>query len=586
MRRVVPFSTRGIRRTAFRAASSALCFLLPYAVLSATDIPEPRIGGDGSRSTSYSGFTDSNLPIVVIDTRGEPIRYDIKIDADMGIIDNGPGRRNAVKDPFNDYHGPVGIEVRGQSSAGWPKKQWGFETRNPDGSNRNVSLLGLPRENDWILNAPFIDRSMMRNVLIFRLSREMGRYASRSRFCEVILNGEYRGVYVLLEKIKRDSRRVPISRLVPGDDQGDAVTGGYILKVDKPGNHYFQSRYPPYPGSRYPVRYQYHCPRDRDITDAQKTYIRNWMYAFEDMMAGPAFADPDDGYARYIDTGSFVDHLILNELAKNVDGFRLSAFMYKTRDSRGGRLHAGPIWDFNLAFGNANYYDAHSAEGWILIHFLTSGDSSLPPFWWYRLIDDPAFLRRIYERWTALRRDVLDVRRIHGLIDAMADTLTEAVGRNFEIWPGPGQPGTGFWPVPPVFYTFTTYADEIGFLKTWIADRIAWMDADLAGLARVGHSRTNPKPDAFLLHPNHPNPFNGRTRIRFELGREAEIRLVVFDAAGRHVHTLVEGLQAPGIREVFWDGASDSGHQVPCGMYVARLSDGKTTHTVKMIYLR
>ncbi len=573
----------------------SICFWIvtgwPFSVSQAEGVAHPAPEKNvkwvaGIQDGSAVQFQNTNLPVVVIETHGETIRDGIKIDAEMGIIDNGPGNRNALTDPFNDYVGSIGIEIRGQSSAGWPKKQWGFETRNDDGSNRNVSLLGLPPENDWILNAPFIDRTMIRNALIFRLSREMGRYASRSRFCEVVLNGEYQGVYVLLEKIKRDTFRVDIATLQPEENTGDALTGGYIIKVDKTGNDYFVSQYPPYPGLRHRVTYQYHYPKDDEITDAQKNYIRDWMYEFENVMASDSFADPNTGYAKSISVGSFVDHFILNELAKNVDGFRLSAFMYKDKDSKGGKLHAGPIWDFNLGFGNANYYGADVPEGWELINFLTSGDSFIPPFWWYVLAENSTFLHRVYQRWIELRQDVLDIPRIHGLIDAWADTLSEAVERNFELWPGPGEPGTGFWPVPEYFYTFMTYADEIHFLKDWIEARIVWMDAELANFAEAEGSQIVERPERFHLYPNSPNPFNGETVIHYDLKQDADVCLVVFDLTGREIRTLTQGRQSEGSFQVRWDGSSDSGRPVSSGMYIAQLTDGKGADAVKMILIR
>src|SRR5690606_9969158 len=136
----------------------------------------------------------SNLPIVVIDTQGRAIPDEPKILARMGIIDNGEGVRNSTGDPFNGYDGFVGIEVRGASSQAFPKKQYAIETRDADGEDVNVSLLGLPGEEDWILQGPYSDKSLMRNVLVYHLARRMGRYASRTRYAEVVLNDEYQGV--------------------------------------------------------------------------------------------------------------------------------------------------------------------------------------------------------------------------------------------------------------------------------------------------------------------------------------------------------------------------------------------------------
>ena len=193
-------------------------------------------------------FTASHLPIVLIDTEGREIVNDPKIEARMRIVDNGPGATNRVTDPPNAYDGFIGIEIRGSSTQMFPKKQYGVETRDAEGDNLSVTLLGLPKENDWILYAPYTDKSLVRNVLAYTLARRLGRYATRLKWCELVLNGQYAGVYLLFEKIKQDKNRVAITGLDPEDTSGDAVTGGYIVKIDKwegSGNERWASPHPP-----------------------------------------------------------------------------------------------------------------------------------------------------------------------------------------------------------------------------------------------------------------------------------------------------------------------------------------------------
>ena len=151
--------------------------------------------------TSYSQvtFTDSNLPIVVItQPSGQFINDLTRIVCDMGVIDNGPGIRNYMVNPYNNYNGKIAIEVRGSTSQQYPKKSYGFETQDLLGANNNVPLLGLPIENDWILYGPYPDKTLLRDVLTYDLSRKFGNYASNWRFCELVIDGEYRGVYILL----------------------------------------------------------------------------------------------------------------------------------------------------------------------------------------------------------------------------------------------------------------------------------------------------------------------------------------------------------------------------------------------------
>lgn len=148
-------------------------------------------------------FTSSNLPIVVITTKpGETIKNEPKITAEMKIIHNGGGIRNNVSDSGNIYNGKIGIEIRGMYSASLPQKPYGFETRDIAGNNLDVSLLGMPSENDWVLLANYNDKTFLRNVLAFELFEKMGHYAPRTRYCEVVLNDEYQGIYLLGEKIK------------------------------------------------------------------------------------------------------------------------------------------------------------------------------------------------------------------------------------------------------------------------------------------------------------------------------------------------------------------------------------------------
>jgi hypothetical protein len=274
-------------------------------------IPDRGFGQSG-RSIHYSDdqfFQSSNLPLIFINTNGQSIEHEERIVAEMGIINNGIGSRNYTDDTFNDYEGRIAIELRGSSSAGYPKPQFRFETQDSLGENLNVSLCGLPEENDWILNGPYNDKSLIRNVLAYNLSFELRRYASRTVYCELFLNEEYIGLYILMEKIKRDKDRVDISKLTESDNAGDELTGGYIIKIDKLDGENVGLWL-----SNYDTPYQYHYPKPDEITQEQKEYIHNYFNKFEDLMNSDDFNDPINGYQNFIDVDSFIDHFILNEL--------------------------------------------------------------------------------------------------------------------------------------------------------------------------------------------------------------------------------------------------------------------------------
>ena len=215
----------------------------------------------------------SNLPIIIINTDNQTILDDPRVVCDMGIINN-PHITNNSTDDYNEYDGKISIELRGSTSQSFPKKSYSFETQNVKGENNNISLLGLPEENDWILYAPYSDKTMLRNVLSYSLSEKMGNYAPRTRFCELIINNEYQGVYVLTEKIKRDKNRVNIKEIEEAD-----ITGGYIIKIDRPASGSLESQWATNStavsgGTLY---CQYHYPKSSDINDEQKEYIKNFI---------------------------------------------------------------------------------------------------------------------------------------------------------------------------------------------------------------------------------------------------------------------------------------------------------------------
>ena len=247
---------------------------------------------------------------------------------------------NHVDDTSFNYDGQIGIEIRGSSSQSFPKKQYGLETQNSDSSNNNVSLLGMPEENDWILSAPYTDKSLIRNILAYTLSNQMGFYAPKTQLCEVVINGEYVGVYVLTEKIKRDENRVDISSLNEDDNDGDEVTGGYIVKIDKLTGTNCDNIF--YTGIE-DVRIQYEYPECDEITESQMEYINGYVSDFEDALYSEEFADPSLGFRKYIDVESYINMFICVEMSKNVDGYDLSTFLNKDRESVGGKLRFGPI---------------------------------------------------------------------------------------------------------------------------------------------------------------------------------------------------------------------------------------------------
>lgn len=559
-------------------------YLIIFLYLSATQIITSQTGTvkfisgiDGS----LVDFTSSNLPIVVINTNGQEIPNDEKITADMGIIFNGEGTRNYLTDPFNNYNGKIGIEIRGSSSQSFPKKQYAVETRDASGNDLDVSLLGLPEESDWILFAPYNDKSLMRDVITYKLASEMGRYASRSKYCEVILNNEYVGIYVLLEKVKRDNNRVNIKKLEPTDISGDAITGGYIIKVDKwdgENNEGWNSSYLPYPQSQYPIYYQYHYPKPDEIVQQQKEYIQNKIFQYETIMNFSVnISDSINGYPKFLDVNSFVDFMIVNEVTKNVDGYRLSSYLYKDRDSRNPKIFAGPVWDFNLGFGNADYYEGWMTEGW-QVEYLSNYNNMqwefyLIPNWWKKLFNDESFSNKVYARWQNVKSSIYNTQHINTYIDSLTALLDEAKTRNFEKWP---VLGVYVWPNP---FVGQTYAEEINYLKSWIHDRLLWMDNNMIGEPTGILENNFELINEFKLYQNYPNPFNPNTTIEFSLIKASSTKLSLYDVLGRQVKILVNEFLEPGSYSFNYKAEG-----ISSGIYFVKIESGNYQSTIKMVY--
>ncbi len=354
--------------------------------------------------------------------------------------------------------------------AKYPKKQYELETRSNAGDPLNVPLLGMPAGSEWVLDAPYGDKSLLRNVLAYKLADDMGWYAGRTQFCELVVNGQYMGIYVFTEKICPDQNRLNIESLTTDDDD---LTGGYIIRMDELTGDIAGGWYSDFPADNgEQIYYQYHYPSQAAITSEQKAYIQSYVFQFENAMKGTDLTDPETGYPGFINTDSYADFVILNEIGKNVNGYRLNSFMYKDSELGSGELTMGPVWGFELAFGNADFYDGASAEGWQIDFSCAEclNDENQLPFWWKALFEDPDFKNVLRYRWKFLRESILNAENMNAFIDETAGRLEEARARNFEQWPVLGK---YVWPNP---FIGETYEDETDYLKQWIADRSRWID--------------------------------------------------------------------------------------------------------------
>lgn len=452
----------------------------------------------------------SVLPILLIETNGQTIEDEEKITADLQVLYNGPGEMNFMTDEPTDYDGLIGIEIRGATSSGYPQKPYGIETRNLDGTNNNVSLLDMPVENDWVLLSNFNDRSFIRNTLAQHLYEKMGNYAPRSALCEVQLNGDYQGVYVFGEKIKRDAGRVDIATLNPEENTGDDLTGGYILQLNyhNPENSW-ELGYTSLNHPDFDVHLRYEYPKVDEITDDQKTYIAAFVDSMETAIYADDFADLETGYREYLDVESFIDYFLLNELSRNNDGFKKSRFFYKDKFSNGGKFHAGPPWDFDWGWKNlasCEIFESEQGEGWAhLINDCPTDNYS--PDWYVRLLQDTTFESHLRCRYDEYREDFLNMDYIGNYVDSIGALLVNVKERHYQKWPflGVATASPELEPIPE------TYLAELEFLKEWIELRLNWLDDNLP--EDCNGIPINVDEEHSIRTEVFPNPSNGQLTV-------------------------------------------------------------------------
>ena len=431
--------------------------------------------------TSTSNFT-SDLPIIVIENLGQGIPGADFEDATLSLyeIDSATGRSSLSN--VADVTSLIGQHRRGSSTFNNAKPNLRIETRDADGEDKNVSLLGLPSESDFILAAPYrFDRAMIRDSFLFNLSNQMGQYAVRTRFVEVyantndgtLNNDDYLGVYVLTENIKRDDDRVDIPKLDPGDNTAPEITGGYIIKIDRTdgqaGSNWETSRGVPNRGGASFVHVE---PERVDMSTEQVNYIRGYVQDLEDALYGPNATDPELGYAAFLDVEASIDHHILRTLSLEPDSLGLSTFLTKDRD---GKLKFGPLWDSDRSMGSDNDLRSSDPEAWF------SGVDFFEFDWWGQLFNDPDFKQQWVDRWQELRQTTYSDANVLATLNGLSSQLEEAQARNFARWPEVAPNGGEFAEAG-----LTGWEAEVSHLSNWLLARMAWIDGNLVDAPTLG----------------------------------------------------------------------------------------------------
>lgn len=372
--------------------------------------------------------------------------------------------------------GTLEIRGRGNSTWSWDKKPYRLKLSNA------TEILGMPSSKHWVLLANYADKTLMRNDIAFMFSRSLGmEYTTRNQHVEVIINGAYQGVYQLVEHIRVAKERVNIPELKVADTDAEKITGGYLMEVDfRMHKDYCKTAF-----------WESFCINgvnlDREATfcvdsnhgmnpfcidtpetlleagwSAQREYINTYITDTEAALFGDNFADPQLGYAAYIDVESAINYFLINELFKNPDGAVASFYLYKKRN---GKLFFGPIWDFDLAFGNAGYDDVDKTYGW---HVRKAA-------WFDRLFQDAAFKAKVKTRWNSLKAEG-KLEYIFQYAEARATWLDKQQKKNYLLWSI-----TDFadWILHGSHGGTGSYEAEVKEMIRWQRERYQWIDTEL-----------------------------------------------------------------------------------------------------------
>ena len=423
--------------------------------------------GTASPSEHAEDALATDLPLIELSTDGQRIGKEAPIVAELSVRDSG-GTNYSDDEPT--LVSDVALKYRGNSSYLTFDKLSYRVTLLEDGADgtesarREESLLGMASDSAWVLYGPFLDRSLVRNKVMYGIAREIMDWAPDARFCELIVDGEYQGIYLLIEPVRDSAGRLGLTQfgLVSGET-------AYLVKRDREStednvietygilNGYTQQE--------LSIVY----PNEEEITDAQRSWIAGDLSRFEQVLYSDAFADPEVGYAAYIDVDEFVDYYLINEFAMISDAGYLSTYIYKDFDEKIKLV----VWDFNNGFDNYPW-DPKSTD-----EFVVAGNN-----WFDRLLQDRAFVDAVCQRWVELRSGILSDEALVERIEGEYASLGDAVERNTEVWGYtyhedmlPSQAEDGSDRAEP-----SSPDEAVAMLEDTALARAAWMDEHLADL--------------------------------------------------------------------------------------------------------
>lgn len=517
-----------------------------------------------SLQSAFAQLTSTNLPIAIVTFTGTPTDS-TQLQGNLQIIDNTSGINTPTDPP--KFSGMVGVKYRGNTA--YPKKSYSIETWSSPTISLDTSLLNMPSENDWVLLASYEDRSLARFMLSTKTMEKMGRYAPRMKYCELIVNNQYQGIYLFGEKIKRDSNRVDIAKLTNIDVSGNNLTGGYILLVDGGNNGWTSAYAPPY-GTTQTIKIQVDYPDPADILPVQENYIQSYVDSFENAMNASNFQDTTLGWRRFGGVNSMADYMIMTEVCKDLDAYRKNAFFYK---DKGSKLRFGPIWGHELAYKNTIDCESDKDTGWAFNSgSVCSSNSRLAPFWWSKVTTDTAFMRELKCAYSSYRMpgNALDTARMFAVLDSINTYLNaqSAVIRNFVQWPIWGVPIVNE-PTPMAI----NYAEELAHMKSYLKARLAWLDTQWYTTTGCPFASAVNDIIAGNNISIYPNPAATELTISIQTNEKKQCHVEVVNLQGSVL------LKTKTVR----NNTQLNIAELPAGMYFIKITEGQHLVTKKFV---
>lgn len=377
----------------------------------------------------------THLPIIKINTNGQKIPGKAIVDNEHNTIGYETGNNNEEEilvevstiEKKNTYHHASDetdidayalFRIRGNSSRAFSKSSYRIKLVEKENTEQKVRLplLGMEKESEWALHGPFLDKSLVRNYMLMNISAQVMGYAPNVRFCELIIDDKYQGLYVLMETITQGEGRVDISSY-----ENNSPITSYLLQL---GSNLDQTK-SINNFTKYTLRIEENgsmeigYPTEKYLTEDLKQYIDSDFSEIERIIYSSKMVDGSHEWQKYIDMESFVDYYILQEFFLINDAFSNSTFFYK--DVR-GKLHIGPVWDYNNAFDN--FFRPIDTESFLLSQ----------KGWYAQLMKDDVFVEAVIKRYKELRKNILSDAYLNNYLDQTIEYLGSAVDRNFQVW--------------------------------------------------------------------------------------------------------------------------------------------------------